>query len=1026
MVTEYINNKCKYNYSKLKKVVYLISEEHTKGIHLDGAYAYIDNISQLPLRLNGFDISLNEEASLDERYEFQKSVTLSMNGYVNHRLFEGRYYVILESEDGTFWMVNIDFPSRVTYTFNLSKDTYQTDFTFSSLSNYPTLRLIANFEAVAPPCIGFNVYGIESLKMIEKDKTVLDTNNRTVYTYDDYFKDVEFLGNSCSYSSVYDGFKVQDTITFSIGFDAYKSAWHYNLIEFVNNLYSAIIVPKSSTNTLYVGFNFGLEPSFTVSTSDQNDESDIVTITLRETSVEGLTAANDWTEEQSTETRWLYIKNYGNIVCWECVRKGKGRYLVQREVYANGTPTGRFKAKAGYESQYEDVLNIVDTFDDDELFDEPTCGGDACEISTNMPLSMTFTDVTCNTYSISSECDWHIDNVPVGITVTPTSGVAESAYTITVCNTVTPSGTTNGTFDIISGDNDKVVNVEVTDETGILRPSTININCLEQTVSFVYNSNCPITVTSIDSALTYSITNARLIVNVPRNYYTGSTKTYSITVRDCNNNTQTVTINQDRTYEQWVATSNYICLIGNSYVAMQRYTGTTPTNITTMTGERRAGERIMSGDPRCASAVYKRWVTSSEYICINGDKWSQEEEETSTDGVNWTKTGNVRPLAMVESASTYCEQTITYSWVLTQQWQCEENPAPVPPVTYQWVTTTGYTCSGTTKMSREKEQVSYDSGSTWTDTGQYRAGSTVLAYNSEDCGYVPPPPTDYSTQYLTFESEGDNVSIYFGVNGNYTSSAKTISASTDNGVTWTAYTATSEWTQIATLDTGEKVLVKGENDTYYHNRFDSDDGTQHYKVYGNIMSLISGDSFTSATTLSTNYTFTQLFGASGGLTNVENLVLPATTLANFCYYAMFANCTSLLAAPSLPSTTLAGGCYYSMFSGCTSLTSAPALPATTLTGSCYYAMFSGCISLTTAPVLPATTLTSLCYQNMFRDCSSLNYVKCLATNISATNCTFAWLHGVAANGTFVKNSSMTGWTTGEDGIPSGWTIENAS
>ena len=260
MVTNYNNEKCKYNYSKLKKVVYLVSEEHMKDIHIDGTEAYVDNLTQLPLRLNGFDISLSEETSLDERYEFQKSVTLSMHGYVNHKLFNGRYYVILESEDGTYWMVNIDFPSRVTYTFNLSKDTYQTDFTFSSLSNYPTLRLVANFEAVSPPCLGFNVYGIESLKMIERDKTVLDTKNKTVYTYADSFKDIEFLGDSCSYSSVYDGFKVQDTITFSIGFDAYKSSWHYNLIEFVNNLYSAIIIPKSSTNTLYVGFNFGLEP----------------------------------------------------------------------------------------------------------------------------------------------------------------------------------------------------------------------------------------------------------------------------------------------------------------------------------------------------------------------------------------------------------------------------------------------------------------------------------------------------------------------------------------------------------------------------------------------------------------------------------------------------------------------------------------------------------------------------------------------------------------------------------------------
>lgn len=59
---------------------------------------------------------------------------------------------------------------------------------------------------------------------------------------------------------------------------------------------------------------------------------------------------------------------------------------------------------------------------------------------------------------------------------------------------------------------------------------------------------------------------------------------------------------------------------------------------------------------------------------------------------------------------------------------------------YRWITMTGvndYTCSGTTKMTKEKQQSSIDGGVTWSDTGQYRTGSTVLEYNSADCGYAP-------------------------------------------------------------------------------------------------------------------------------------------------------------------------------------------------------------------------------------------------------------------------------------------------
>jgi hypothetical protein len=79
-----------------------------------------------------------------------------------------------------------------------------------------------------------------------------------------------------------------------------------------------------------------------------------------------------------------------------------------------------------------------------------------------------------------------------------------------------------------------------------------------------------------------------------------------------------------------------------------------------------------------------------------------------------------------------------------------------------------------------------------------------------------------------------------------------------------------------------------------------------------------------------------------------------------------------------------------------------------------------------APELPATTLEWSCYSFMFYNCTSLNYIKCLATDISAIDCTNDWVSGVASSGTFIKAASMTGWTTGVNGIPSGWTVETAS
>ena len=111
-----------------------------------------------------------------------------------------------------------------------------------------------------------------------------------------------------------------------------------------------------------------------------------------------------------------------------------------------------------------------------------------------------------------------------------------------------------------------------------------------------------------------------------------------------------------------------------------------------------------------------------------------------------------------------------------------------------------------------------------------------------------------------------------------------------------------------------------------------------------------------------------------------------------------------------------------MFHGCTSLTTAPELPATTLANQCYYNMFYGCTSLTTAPTLPATTLVSNCYSNMFYGCSKLNYIKALFTTTPSNSYTQNWVSRVAATGLFIKSDDAEWNVVGTNGVPTGWTV----
>ena len=341
--------------------------------------------------------------------------------------------------------------------------------------------------------------------------------------------------------------------------------------------------------------------------------------------------------------------------------------------------------------------------------------------------------------------------------------------------------------------------------------------------------------------------------------------------------------------------------------------------------------------------------------------------------------------------------------------------------------------------------------SKWFDTHSeyetYKNGQNYILPNISICYqdldvHYEKQVRDYSNEYLTFEALEDTVfSIVFtydSIINQYITQAmrESFSYSIDDGKTWVTFeTPNDTYSGIAlttpTIHAGEKVLWKGIGTQNYisgpnaaHCYFTS---SGDYIAYGNMMSIIYGDMFINKYDLeNTNYGLAHFFYNNTYLISAQNLILPATTLTYGCYSGMFWNCTSLTTAPELPATTLTQGCYTSMFNGCTSLTTVPELPATTLAQDCYASMFYSCTSLTTAPELPATTLANNCYNLMFNGCTKLNYIKAMFITTPSNTYTSAWVNGVSATGTFVKNSAAAWNVTGTNGIPSGWTVQTAS
>lgn len=453
------NNGCRYNYSKLKNEIYLVSEEHLKKVYIDNGEAYISGITLSPfLKIEGFNIEFKEETSLDERYKFQKTLKISVNGYSTFEDFNDKYYAVIKTEDGTYYMINVDFPSKVTHTYNLSKNVNQTDFTLSSVSNFPALKL-NNFnpnETIS--CKNYLISGVDDLKMLESVKAEISNYNFVRTT--DYFKTVEYIGDSLSFQEAFDGDKFTTTLEFQIAFDAYKSSWQYNLLEFILNRYAAIIGIKNSTDNIYAGFNNGLQPNYTIDASTEKGQSDIVTLTLVETSDSGLRIGNFGISTITTK-HWRYIKKIKNKKAYECIEKGIARYLLQEECDYFGNPTGRYLVLSGYGSLFPE-LNIIGTFSFDSstgTFVSPDCYDVNCIITTDLPNTIYFTSTGCKTYSLRSTGDWSITNIPSNITVSPTSGNANSNYTLSVCNT-SSSSDFEGYFAINSCTNQLLINVK--------------------------------------------------------------------------------------------------------------------------------------------------------------------------------------------------------------------------------------------------------------------------------------------------------------------------------------------------------------------------------------------------------------------------------------------------------------------------------------------------------------------------------------------------------------------------------------
>lgn len=228
------------------------------------------------------------------------------------------------------------------------------------------------------------------------------------------------------------------------------------------------------------------------------------------------------------------------------------------------------------------------------------------------------------------------------------------------------------------------------------------------------------------------------------------------------------------------------------------------------------------------------------------------------------------------------------------------------------------------------------------------------------------------SDYLTFTALENGTFTFTIAKSTKTTYFSWAAYSTDGGETWVMRYNTNNYSVAITTPTisaGETVKWKGSG-MYCGSRFSS---SCRCTVSGNIMSMLFADNYRNKKRFedSNESAFSNLFYGMSTLTNASELLLPATELAPSCYNNLFMECTNLVAGP----------------------------------------------------VLLAQILNkSQCYRGMFNGCSKLESIVCMATSITLDNVTAGWVSGVSATGTFTKAASMTSWTSGLNGIPSGWKV----
>lgn len=627
MVKQY-NIPCKYNNLRLKDCVYLVASAHTNDIDLnDDNNHYNLSINGNVIKMEAKNVTLTEEVSLDGRYAFERTVEFTLLGYANDSTIGQRRYIIVETEEGVRFMVNIDFKAEISYDFTLDDSTYATRFTFHTFSNFPMLEISNGFTArtINSRC-GYMVPEVDSVQLAYF-RDVRLTSDDYLEVVGDFIK-IEYLKARLSES--YSDGEYIDSVTLELPLDG--RSWHYQLEEFQKNLYFCLIRPKGEDCGYFVGLSLGLQATHTIET----DESDsVIRVTLRGRSDIPMENLFDYWISNELDTQWI-----DDIRYQECVSDNTAIYTLKKQVDKFGNPTNLYKAYIGHTEYFESLgFNIIGEFTQSEatVFYSQRCSEPPCTISTTLPYEIKlYYNESSMQYQLTCDCDWSVTDISSGFTVTPSSGASGQEYNISIRNTNQVN--TSGYFAIQYGQNIQYFNLISRSQNFVQPSSGYTVDCTQHTLTFNVDYSGTPSLQFVPSYLEYTYTNGVLKVKIPNNT-TPYQRDWNMVVNG--QLSQIVPITQAPRYEDWRRVDDqYVCVSGQAYTLETLFTGTTPSNAVATDVTRQGSQVSISG--ACATTEYK-WQYDGDRERVGLIWYKVWVEYYSIDGgVTWTPTGRTK------------------------------------------------------------------------------------------------------------------------------------------------------------------------------------------------------------------------------------------------------------------------------------------------------------------------------------------------------------------------------------------------